>query len=268
MGIVVRQYLILTRSNTIFQRSSISSSFLTKTIVIKMKLLLASSLALLGVDANYKAMKKSYGEIVKGNRNLLTTSINNVNKYGCWCYFDDDVGNGKGEPMDLVDAECRNLHRGYECAVADIAGCTPWTVTYFPVSGTAFITDHGSIAAACTHTNLVLTNFGPCAAAACAIETEFINEYTAITQNYNPQFTAFSHSGVGSFNANRNCVTAGNGIRDKGERQCCGTFPHRYPFKVYQGLASQQACCDGSVFVQSTHKCCGGTEVKLQGATC
>merc|ERR1712226_1315987 len=103
MGTVVRQYLILTRSNTIFQRSSINASFLTKTILIKMKLLFVSSLALLGVDANYKAMKKSYGELAKGNRNLLTTNINNVNKYGCWCYFDDDVGNGKGEPMDLVD---------------------------------------------------------------------------------------------------------------------------------------------------------------------
>jgi hypothetical protein len=213
-------------------------------------------------------MKESYGKLAKGNRNLLTTEIANVNQYGCWCYFDDAVGNGKGEPMDLVDAECRNLHRGYECAVADIANCEPWTVTYFPVSGTNFINSEGSIAAACTHTNTVLTNFGDCANAACAIETEFINEYTAITQNYNPQFSVFSHSGAGSFNPKRNCVTDTGGTPDKGERQCCGTFPHRYPFKVYQGTNDQQSCCDGTVFVQSTHKCCNGDTVKLNNQSC
>jgi len=274
MGTVVREYLILTRSNTIFQHSSLFKFILTRTTVFtKMKLLFASTLALLGVDANFQAMKKSYREMAKNNRNLLTTEIANVNKYGCWCYFDNEVGNGKGVPMDLVDAECRNLHRGYECAVAEIAGCEPWTTTYFPVSGTSFIATHGSIAAACIHTNTVLTSFGECAAAACSIETQFINEYTAITQNYNPLFSTFSHQGAGNFNPKRNCVTNDQGDGpDKGERQCCGTYPFRFPFKVYAGKTNQQACCgDAGVFVQSTHKCCGegaNQEVKLNGAAC
>merc|ERR1711887_431000 len=107
-------------------------------------------------------MRKAYTEMGKKNRNLLTTNIANVNKYGCWCYFDDDVGNGRGDPVDLVDQECRNLHRGYECAIADIPGCTPWQVTYFPVSGTTFLQSHGGISGACVHANTVITSFGDC----------------------------------------------------------------------------------------------------------
>ena len=99
-----------------------------------MKFVVATSMGLmLGVDASFKLMKDSYAQLVKqigGDRNLLNTALANVNNYGCWCYFDDQVGNGKGEPMDLIDAECRNLHRGYECAVADINGCVPWTQLY------------------------------------------------------------------------------------------------------------------------------------------
>lgn len=238
-----------------------------------MKLVLAIALAgsLGNVDASMKSIRKGYTELIKatkeaGNRNLLTTSIANVNGYGCWCYFDDSVGNGKGVPMDLIDAECRNLHRGYECAVADFgAGCVPWEVTYFPVSGTTFIASEGSVAAACTHVNTVLTSFGPCAAAACAIETEFINEYTTITQTLNPAFETFSHSGAGSFNPGRNCVTNDQGTPDKGERSCCGTFPNRYPFKTYNGAS---ACCQGSIFKVATHKCCGDGSVVLNNASC
>jgi len=238
-----------------------------------MKLLSGTAVVLaFTADASLKAMKKGYNELIKAsaknNRNLLETNIKNVNNYGCWCYFDDQVGNGKGEPMDLIDAECRNLHRGYECAIADFGEtCVPWEVTYFPVSGTSFIGQHGGVGPACVHTNTVVTSFGDCAAAACAIETEFIDEYTSITQNYNPQFSTYSHTstGQGNFNPKRNCVTNEKGTPDKGERDCCGTFPHRYPFKTYDGAS---ACCQGSIFKKATHKCCLSGRVILGTQKC
>jgi len=241
-----------------------------------MKLL--TSVALTGYlfstsDASMKSMRKGYNQLIKqirqsGNRNVLDTSLANVDKYGCWCYFDDAVGNGKGEPMDPIDAECRNLHRGYECALADYgASCVPWEVVYFPVAGTPFVENFGGVGPACVHTNTVVTQFGECAAAACAIETQFIDDYTSITQNYNPQFATYSHTstGQGNFNPKRNCVTTEAGTPDKGARECCGTYPYRYPFKTYGGTTQ---CCQGSVFNSATHKCCLSGSVILAASKC
>lgn len=231
-----------------------------------MKFLAASSIALLGVDASYKAMKKSYSEMIAGDRDLTGPPFGNVNGYGCWCYFDSAVGNGKGEPMDLVDAECRNLHRGYECAVADYANCEPWTVFY--IAAGQLVVSQGSVHAACVHanTNLGLV-LGDCAIAACSVELEFINEYTAITQNYNPQFSVYSHANLGSFVPTNNCVTNTFGTHDESPRQCCGTFPQRYPFKVYAGTSDEAACCDGTVYKTATHFCCNSM-VMLNGMAC
>ena len=134
--------------------------------------------------------------------------------------------------MDLIDAECRNLHRGYECIVADHgASCVPWEVNYFPIEGQSYEADFGSINAACIHTNTVLTNFGDCAAAACSVETSFIQLYTSITQTYNPQFPVYGHDGVesgalpgatdigtGTFKPERNCVTNEIGTKDETSR--------------------------------------------------
>ena len=41
-----------------------------------------------------------------------------------WCFFDDDHGLGKGLPMDGIDAVCKNLHLGYECAMLDVEADT------------------------------------------------------------------------------------------------------------------------------------------------
>merc|ERR1712051_927994 len=100
----------------IFKRSNPSKNMKLLTSVALTGYLFTTS------DASLKSIRKGYNQMIKqiresgSNRNLLDTEIKNVNKYGCWCYFDGDVGNGKGEPMDPIDAECRNLHRGYECA--------------------------------------------------------------------------------------------------------------------------------------------------------
>merc|ERR1712099_190569 len=63
-------------------------------------------------------------------------AMQNIRNYGCWCFFDDDHGQGKGAPIDSVDAMCKNLHMGYDCAMMDYAeatgndDCVPWEVAY------------------------------------------------------------------------------------------------------------------------------------------
>ena len=36
-----------------------------------------------------------------------------VNGYGCWCYFGTDVGKGKATPVDALDHLCQKVHHAY-----------------------------------------------------------------------------------------------------------------------------------------------------------
>merc|ERR1712079_465815 len=64
----------------------------------------------------------------------IGNTINGMNEYGCWCYFYDDHGRGKGTPVDAIDEMCKTLHEGYECAMRDAedegSTCVPWEVDY------------------------------------------------------------------------------------------------------------------------------------------
>jgi len=98
-----------------------------------------------------KDMKALAAKMFPDNRNLIGGNHERLNRYGCWCYFDDLVGNGKSNPINLVDAECKILHGGYECIVADHAArgeeCTPWTQAF--VSGVSSTKLDQGVVAAC-----------------------------------------------------------------------------------------------------------------------
>jgi hypothetical protein len=243
------------------------------------------ALALHTADAGFTDMKKSYAKLIEnvskdGNkRNLLANPNNNpyveVNNYGCWCYFDDQVGNGKGQPVDLIDAECKNLHKGYECALADFPDCrkaseggegglrghtdtdslespqpdkAPWIRKYLPADQEVGDFD-GDIDRACVFQNKDL--YGKCGAVVCAIEFNFITQYGSITNNVNLNRVAYSHTstGAGNFDPDQSCK-AREYMRDRTTRECCGAYPERYGFKSMKNnpdVKFHQECCEPAV---------------------
>merc|ERR1712000_482931 len=56
--------------------------------------------------------------------------IDAIDHYGCWCYFDENYVNGRGEPLNRIDNQCKILHDGYACAELDDEGCVPYAVDY------------------------------------------------------------------------------------------------------------------------------------------
>lgn len=79
------------------------------------------------------------------NFNVISSSMLNINGYGCWCYFEkDDIHKGKGEPVDEIDQFCRYLLEGYQCSHMDFENessennltitesnrCYPWLINY------------------------------------------------------------------------------------------------------------------------------------------
>jgi len=87
-----------------------------------MKFLAASALALVAADK--AQIDRSLNRMVMNSslrafNQQISQSVENLNEYGCWCYFYDNVGRGKGNPVDEIDAMCKVLGEGYECAMRD-----------------------------------------------------------------------------------------------------------------------------------------------------
>merc|ERR1712048_417029 len=107
---------------------------------------------------------------VKAFAGSIAKTINQINEYGCWCYFNDDHGRGKGQPQDAIDEMCKVLHDGYECAMRDAEDegttCVPWEVDYTSAVGGG----GSSIAEECA----VLNQGNNCAIRGCTVEGTFV----------------------------------------------------------------------------------------------
>merc|ERR1711964_425422 len=80
-------------------------------------------------DAGLRSFGSSWGQEM----------IKSINGYGCWCYFQDAHGQGRGQPANDVDHACKILHDGYTCILmdseAEVVECTPWDVEYQSATG-------------------------------------------------------------------------------------------------------------------------------------
>ena len=104
------------------------------------------------VSANLDSLSRLLDEQLNRIKNLTTSNNSHDNtrgmlqvlsqntqyltlqEYGCWCFFDDLHGLGKGKPQDEYDTACMRYHHGVECAKMELqneAGdgeCDPATV--------------------------------------------------------------------------------------------------------------------------------------------
>merc|ERR1712066_330253 len=155
--------------------------------------------------------------------------------YGCWCYFYEKHGRGRGPPVDELDGFCKVLHEGYECAMldAEIAGeddCEPWTVQYTAaVRGTEEQIRDGCVTANPNNT---------CAQNACSVEGYFVENLVALALSGNAAgYDSFGHSRAG-FDPVEQCPTKKGGANGN-EKECCGTRTYK---------TSVLSCCnDGTV---------------------
>merc|ERR1712004_711778 len=94
----------------------------------------------------------------------IANAVNSLDEYGCWCYFYDDVGRGKGTPVDEIDGFCKTLNEGYQCAIIDSENqgieCSPWEIAYQAGSGVG-----AELRRTCNERNPDI-----CAAYACTVE--------------------------------------------------------------------------------------------------
>lgn len=222
-----------------------------------MKIAVASSLVSAGiVSAGFNQIKFGIQSLVARDSSLWTdrsiTAILNgfdtlINTYGCWCYFDENHGKGKGQPVNAIDEKCRQLAHAYDCAIMDAedAGeppCVPWDVQY--IAGISQGKD--SLIQQCE-----ALNPSKCAADACKIEGDFVLTFFTDFVTINNQIDV-SYQHANGWDPIEECKIGPEGEKDP-NRQCCGEQPYRYKYKPFDG---DRACCGQTVYSQTTQQCC------------
>merc|ERR1712048_1128916 len=217
---------------------------------IAMKLIHVASLGFLGTCYAGLAEMLEVLEQAKrhfnqpGLRTDLVASMNSFGaqlvNYGCWCSFDDDHSLVGGDTQDHFDEQCKLLHQGYDCIIADLgATCaTPWSESFgVPDLFSGDMSDPTTSLSLCSARNLG----DDCKIKSCQVEMNFI--YYVIQSIFQqpganpvPPNPIYSH---GTFDNDQECVKAatvidtvvqgfgGNG--GAGGATCCGPYPQKLP---------------------------------------
>merc|ERR1712224_937574 len=171
----------------------------------KMKLL---QLLFVGINATFNQMigdfKAQFDVLPSDTRALIQSDMGLLNKYGCWCYFEDDHGKGKSQPVDDIDKFCKNLHDGYTCILKDHNNaCTPWAVPYNSAVSIGILSGM-------TMENLIIecnsqNTPDSCESRSCIVEGWFVVQFFQYAVNGGQVNSAFQHSN--NFDPSAECVT-------------------------------------------------------------
>jgi hypothetical protein len=182
---------------------------------------------------------------------FLGDSLQNINGYGCWCYFEEMHGKGKSHPVNDVDAFCKLLHEGYDCVMMDTEAlgqdCVPWEIDYN--TGASSL---DTLVEKCHAKNIDLFwpgGEGFCATQSCIVESWFVQNIAQMFIGANALDESKRHTN--GFVVDDECPTTKG---EASEKSCCGVPPFRHPFKTYGG---SRDCCGSKTFDVSLLICCG-----------
>merc|ERR1712062_170347 len=183
------------------------------------------------IMAELSELMVGFQDTVPGLRALSPSTVAQLQNYGCWCYFEDEFGLGRGKPVDQIDRLCQNLHDSYECAILDSGddSCIPWKVDYnssgaFDLSDRLFECENH--------------NVDDCTKSTCIVEGLFVQ--SLFDHFMNNGLTINDDYKLSSGFDSSTCKIKGGALSVKGERQCCGQVPFRRPFNDGNG---DKACC-------------------------
>ena len=225
-------------------------------------------------------------------RSLQKTDMGLLDLYGCWCYFQDDVGQGIGTPVDQIDEFCKVLHQGYECIMMDMdeqnQPCIPWEIEYNSAFGSGampFGLDMTNLINECENQN---TN-NTCGEMTCKVEGWFVQSYFTysvwgggidVNNRHENGFDPVNTCGAKDLDATTapnvdpfegensddddgptyNATTPANPAPTNSvSQECCGSYPVRYPYK--HSVSNQ--CCQQNTYNPNLLSCCSDGSVLI-----
>jgi len=194
----------------------------------------------------------------------LSFLLEDLSSYGCWCFFEDGMATqhmGRGHPVNDVDQMCKSLMDGYACSGIDSKSasfvgevCEPWNVEYNSGfdGGFGFFGTEEELGLACEQRNGGTQN---CAYQGCIIEGNFVRDIILeVTVN---GYYDLSKKHTNGFEHSLECPHSEGG---QAGRECCGTYPNRFPFSTKRG---SHGCCGQSVFDVNMFTCCSDFTVQF-----
>jgi len=211
------------------------------------------------VNAAIRANQTAGGPMLRSFAPLTNSAISTIRDgWGCWCFFDDDSYQGRGNPLNDVDAYCKVLQQGYECFEMDDGNTCqdPWDVPYTPVDLQTVVNE--DYETACQ----VANGRNNCAKRACIIESRFSDKIMKYfnTHGVGGFDTSILHSDP-AWDMHQSCpikVSANSGSQHK---QCCGEYPMRFPYKA----EGDRECCQvsGVTYDKGLFDCCADGSIEL-----
>jgi len=189
--------------------------------------------------------------------------LQDIQYYGCWCFLDETWDQAKGPVQDFLDQQCKNLVMNYRCLVMDALDrgetCDPHAQDY-----TSYNLFGGSeqLISECTDENKDDEN-SQCRIDLCISDGIFTLDLFALMFQqggiaasqppYDPTMTHPNNANApGNFKPADECKYDYKGA-GRSDKECCGTYPNRFPFKTFGG---EKACCGDRTYSTLALQCC------------
>lgn len=166
--------------------------------------------------------------------------------YGCWCFIEGsyNLQTGYGKPRDEIDSACMRFSKCYRCLNMDYENFTDDIAYDFSV-GNRNANDVSQKTLSCHDPP------GSMKRSLCECDKELAYQLREYELEWQEKF----HEKWGGFDRRHECwVKNGNNPTD----DCCGNYPHRYPYSTGQG---SKACCVNKVYGVEYFKCVNGVIV-------
>jgi len=218
--------------------------------------------------------------------NQFSLSLAQASDYGCWCHsLTVHTGKGKSKPLDELDALCKRLSDGYDCAAIDGEArneeCNAWEEDYSDENGDAIecgkmLTEKEKIENNISDAIISVLDLqivSECKKQACTIEKDFVNKVAKLfLEDENARNADFEHGAAG-FDSDQQCPSKQcdeqKGHNCNGVKQCCGPVPGRRTYKDLSDAGEPRQCCgETTVFLDNgLNECCNDGTVGAVG-TC
>jgi len=188
----------------------------------------------------------------------------NLQDYGCWCFFNNKHGQGRGQPVDAFDTHCMKYHHAVSCAKLEIDNCNPYTTTYSITAKQSG--QNGDITYDCE------TGNNKCQEATCYAQSHFISLLLKeqLENLKVPSYPLYSSWKDGGNFDSSTCKISGPGqLR---QEMCCGSWKYNTKKLLRYGQHLSRSCCDQpdggfKTYDQNLASCCSDGSVRVHG-TC